>query len=74
MRRRDCGCCFGSDSLVGESSGATGSVLLRGREHSDREAALPCFHFPVDPDVLDVGEEELSDDQGTRPKLVFWGR
>ena len=56
MRTRGCDCCFGSDSLVGESSGATGSVLLRGRENSDREVALPCFHFPVDPDVLDVGE------------------
>ena len=74
MRRRGCACCFGSDSKAAESSGATDSVLLRGREHSDREVALPCFHFPVDPDVLDVGEEELSDDQGTRPKLVFWGR
>ena len=74
MRRRGCACCLGLDSLVEESSGATGSVLLRGREHSDREVALPCFHFPVDPDVLDVGEEELSDDQGTRPKLVFWGQ
>ena len=74
MRRRGCACCLGSDSPVAESSGATGSALLRGREHSDREVALPRFHFPVDPDVLDVGEEELSDDQGTRPKLVFWGR